>query len=495
MEYIKIKSGAIVFLQTFAINENLSSRKEIVAKGIGHVIRDVEFYYLGEHIWYSESISSRQNVESCYEIEGFDFNVSRSAIDFVNPQQSIQGHCRVFLSFFFNKTISIAYHILLNGDDESCYSFDFITLLSKWFLDSNVPSYFSLGHTAFRISDFPISKAGEWLPDGNRIEITDKTKEIEKQTPLLKELSLRYKKYIVQQCFDCQKVTSGFLEQYFAQSDINHVFIDLWEGMKVSDSPGPDSLLQTIKTNHKNELLHLFTLNCGWQNMDEDTFSDICGKDMTMENNELLLSNDVVTLLIETEHDIIRRYNLSVPEYLKILQLQLARKATIIYATKTLLDTVVHHSKDIEQMVFRNQDLNFRLARQLLAYDALQYFDPIKMKLSANISSALEIEKYKEQFEHNMAFIDSTVRNIKDGASSSREIVMNIILGIVSVISAFQLFFVGTRMPFLSDFWHVESGTIGAIVITIIAALAIFFVLLLVITGVRTLYLSITHKD
>lgn len=146
-------------------------------------------------------------------------------------------------------------------------------------------------------------------------------------------------------------------------------------------------------------------------------------------------------------------------------------------------------------MVFRNQDLNFRLARQLLAYDALQYFDPIKMKLSANISSALEIEKYKEQFEHNMAFIDSTVRNIKDGASSSREIVMNIILGIVSVISAFQLFFVGTRMPFLSDFWHVESGTIGAIVITIIAALAIFFVLLLIITGVRTLYLSITHKD
>ena len=67
---------------------------------------------------------------------------------------------------------------------------------------------------------------------------------------------------------------------------------------------------------------------------------------------------------------------------------------------------------------------------------------------------------------------------------------MNIILGIVSVISAFQLFFVGTKMPFLSEFWHVQSqssSVIGAIIISAVAVISIVIVLVALYSVIRGL--------
>lgn len=78
--------------------------------------------------------------------------------------------------------------------------------------------------------------------------------------------------------------------------------------------------------------------------------------------------------------------------------------------------------------------------------------------------------------------LDQSLSNISEAKSAKAENMLNLILGFISIASAFQLFFSPNEMPFIEKTFGLDSTSgLASFTVASIAALAIFAILYLLV--------------
>ena len=99
----------------------------------------------------------------------------------------------------------------------------------------------------------------------------------------------------------------------------------------------------------------------------------------------------------------------------------------------------------------------------------------------------LKLEEDMAEFHEIRQMVDSSLENLSDYKAMKADAFLNIILAIISVASTFELLFQNSEMPFLSYF-GLNSGGLSAWLVTIVAAVTIFALLILMKSGLKKLY-------
>ena len=169
----------------------------------------------------------------------------------------------------------------------------------------------------------------------------------------------------------------------------------------------------------------------------------------------------------------------------------LAKKYIIGLATDTVvLNSLNAEQKSAEELIGENASLSLRLTRLITQLDVVKYSKfPSHKVMFDRTTARLGLDRDYERLNSLMEKMDGSLHNLADYKSMKSEYLLNIILAIISVASAFQLFFGGTQMEFLERFWHFESGTLGAVIVMCVAAISIFAILY-ILTGLAKDFLA-----
>ena len=523
----------VTFIQTFTLDSALQFKPEQNSRGFVRPFSKNK--QVLENLWHNENSKQTSLVES-YELEGFDFHFTYSGYDDTSDSDfNLQGHCAVKMDVFFGKTVSVTYRFNFRKDvckTHKPFTIDRLIGFLDTYLYSERRS-FSVPEdlderASFEKFDSMMGSASIGLPlseDGSPLDMNAVCKiefngEISCRKAMT-EIQRRYKSFIVRNCTCIRPGTSRAVsktvrcEAISPLDDDKYAFVSVPHNLQHIDE-NKDNLFSTqrnaplkngeviehIKRHHKKELMGLISmLQELWIDSNEELFESICGQDVTLNTDECAFIGDRVGICFVTYfrgNEIWEDHLMAGsefdgvvwPECLMVLQFYLAQRMVVRNATRVLLQNAVSHTdrQNLSRIVSRNQDINFYLAQSMLQFDAVQYKFTFNAQMADSIANRLNIKAIKEQFEHHMSTVDKSVRNIKDSLSSSREIRMNVILGIVSIISAFQLFFVGTSMPFLSEYWNIESGSIGAILITLVAGVAVIVILILLVSAIKFIF-------
>lgn len=525
---LQIPRLCVVFIQTFSLPHFLSFSvpKGTTAKECPN------FTLLSESIWSSDSLNPSQTVEN-YALPGFGFDIQLPLAYNVEKGEfeafELKGKCLVNMACFFGDTVSLTYHFFF--DQQMCESSD---PFSIWrlidFLDFylTTPFYSKVlestnsitDNSTATFTDVPFTEDG--TPLFNDVEQTIQLNHETGIKEAFASIRQRYKGYIIKH-FTKNKAGLSYNTKKEKKNlevseivDTKYAYVELPRNLQDPQKDGSDyfsldnefalsdeEVITHIQESHKKELLSLFSLSA--IDDSEGIFETYCGDDILDSSDSMAYVGENVALFIETysrpkdeekrmidwTEETRKQYDgVCRPDLLMLLQFCLAKKTVVRNASSVLLRNAVSHGNkmDITNVINRNQIITFVLGQSMLQYDAVRYRHPNFCQIDKRITDRLKVMKDRNEFEYSIRIIDDSLRNIKDGQASSREVTMNIILGIVSVISAFQLFFVGTKMPFLSDFWEIESGTIGALLITIVAGIAIFLVLGFLFSAIRSLF-------
>ena len=95
-------------------------------------------------------------------------------------------------------------------------------------------------------------------------------------------------------------------------------------------------------------------------------------------------------------------------------------------------------------------------------------------------SRRFSLKEDEESLRNLMDAVDSSLHNISDYKSMKSEFLLNVILGIVSVASTFELLFQDSEMPFLTHFGF-ESSRLAAVLVAAIASITVFALLLVIV--------------
>lgn len=520
----------VVIIQTFTLDSSFIFKLGPNTSGLIHRFNLNE--ELNENLWFDENPKPFPFSEN-YELKGFDFHFTSQG-DYYIPDSDfdLQGHCAVKMDVLFGKTISVTYRF--NFNQKVCKThksfttdrtIDFIKcFLSSEHRSAQNPSdsdddkggaFFESAHIVFPFSEDGLPLSTQSGTSKSEISLNGNSCRAKAGTEILH----RYKSFIIRCCtgfrngisrsngkLAIETAINSLDEEVYAYVDIPHTLMHLDSQNEDLFSNKRDAALNNkeiidhIKRYHRRELINLLSLTPEhWGEKNEELFDSVCGNDITMDTDDLVFIGDRVGVCFGLYYrgqsiwdDFLPEINeydgITWPECMMMLQFYLAQRTVIRHATKILLRNAVSQgdSLNLTSIISRNQDINFYLAQSMLQYEAVQYRQTFYARMAEDIAKRLKIKSIKAQFEHHMNTIDNSLRNIKDSQSSSRETRMNIILGIVSVISAFQLFFVGTKMPFLSEYWHIESGVIGAILITIVAVVAVIVILVFLYSALKS---------
>jgi hypothetical protein len=271
-------------------------------------------------------------------------------------------------------------------------------------------------------------------------------------------------------------------------------------------------IVEHIREEHKSELMGLLSLYPReWPYRDPADYDEVCGRSIAIDTDDLVLAGSSVVLVLGTygrrgkESEAVdwkkvaeerSRYHVYWPEYLMILQMVLAKKYILDYVTdQMVLTTLKWESRRPERMLESNAAMSVRLMRLLAQLNILKYAKfPSHKVMYDRTCARLGIAEAQERTNALIENLDAGLNNMKDLRASRREAAMNVILGILAVVSAFQLFFGSTEFKFWETLWpQQDTDKVGAIVIFIVAVFA-FFVLFQITVTVIYLFINKFRK-
>lgn len=333
------------------------------------------------------------------------------------------------------------------------------------------------------------------------------------------QVALRYKKYVYRACsrFKEEVPLSERAKQMrrwrgegadawsalTVANDLHYAMVDIWENVRHIEKDGSDlfdkdaaqrlteaQIIDHIREEHKAELIGLLSLYPEeWPYRDPEAFGEVCGENIAIDTDDLVLAGSSLCVVIGTygrrgegedgvnwvEHLKERaHYHVSWPEYLMILQMILAKKYVIGLAT----DQVVHSTLDAEEkspdaLIGQNAELSLRLTRMVTQLDVVKYAKfPSHKVMHDRTTARLGIEADYERLNKLMASVDNSLHNQADYKSMKSDAFLNNVLIVVSVVSAFQLFFVPEEMPFLSH-WGFSTHMAARILVYFVAVISL----------------------
>jgi hypothetical protein len=424
-----------------------------------------------------------------YSLKGFSMNISLDEPYLVH----LNGSLYVEMSYFFNKTVTLTYRLVNDGKafrSDNLLTTDHLIGLAAlnmgaehWSQNDDDEEGTNIN---FELKSVDISSL-HLRDDGTCV--TQIVKKLHPQADPLQKVDLvgsgnsfevvceRYKKHILDWCTVSTSKVIALETESLADKmrDLKYVMVDIWEDLQHYDGSfqqfgvNEAGIISHIVDFHKQELVGLMSLYPGeWPFRCKEAFEDVCGCNVAIDTDDLVLVNQNMCVVVGTyglrsadaptdwaEHLAERsHYHVSWPEYLLILEMILAKKFTISYASDQLLSATLgnNSSADPHELIAKNSKLSVTLTRLLLQLDVIKYSKFISHKIMFDrTTKRLELDSDMERLREMMDSINDSLHNLSEYKSMRQSSTLNIVLGLISSVSLFEILFQPIELPFLEQ--------------------------------------------
>jgi hypothetical protein len=145
-------------------------------------------------------------------------------------------------------------------------------------------------------------------------------------------------------------------------------------------------------------------------------------------------------------------YQVSWQEYLIILQIVLAKKHVVGLAKEKLVEvsTSARGNTSLE-LIRKNAEMGMRLTRMVILLDLLKYSKFASHKVMFDRTTRrLGLDNDLKQLKDIVEMADNSLHNLSDYKSVRSDYILNIVLAVISVVSALGLLFNKLEMPFIN---------------------------------------------
>ena len=451
-----------------------------------------------------------------FTMSGFDFTMSiiPDKNDDFDPVM-LKGHAFVHADLFFAHTMSLTYRFCFNGSEafveninsnKTCPALtDHIINFLSTYLNAEhwSPSLNGEGpieskintETELHIHNINFNKDGKYLKNNDEKLI------IKGEGRGFDNIALRYKKYIYNNCrFKYGIGLANKIEHLLyrwkhpmtVDNDSHYAMVDIWEDVQhpTGDKACPDyfaestsisekAVIDHIRDQHKAELIGLMTLYPNeWIYRDPNDYDEVCGEDIAIDTDDLVLAGSNVSLVIGTygrredeattnwvKHlqGMRKAYQVSWQEYLLILQIVLAKKHVIgIAKDKLVALSMTSRSGRSLELIRQNAEMGMRLTRMVIQLNLLKYSKFASHKVMFDRTTRrLNLEHDTNELKDIMEMADNGLRNLSDYKSVRSDYILTAVLAVLSIVSALGLLFQELKMPFLTD--KKDSGLFGLV--------------------------------
>ncbi len=505
---------SVVLIQMFSLDKfkEFDMDKALSSGIVARITKSID------HLIFVMNRKDRENVRR-FKLDGFSFSLSLD-----DPYHiDMKGNVQVEMLVLFGYMVSVTYRFVFDGNlcslSEPACTDHIIALLSShlsaehWSRnEGEEETNINLEIKDFCISGLRISENGKVLPGGK-----EDTLHLEGCSRVFDELSVRYKRFVRSQCSSYRQMTTreekylnekSACEDAGSYDDLHYAMVDIWENVMHHSYYGDDifsnsrierltesEIVNHIRNCHQEELIGLMTLYPEeWPYRDRKSYDEICGENIAIDIDDLVLVNANVCVVIGTygrrgtdspvnwaEHLEERaEYHVSWPEYMSILEMVLAKK----YIVNSVEDELVEASMNMSnvsssELIARNAELSMRFSRMIVQLNIVKYSKFMSHKVMFDrTTKRLDLENDQKKLIKLMEMTDSSLHNISDYRSVKADMVLNVILAIISVVSTFEILFQNVSLPFL-EYFGMKSSDTAALLVWFVAALALFGLLLL----------------
>lgn len=434
-----------------------------------------------------------------YKLPDFDFTVHLDAESHLY-EAGVSGKIKAEMSVFFDKTVVLTFSMMLDG--KACQSTAPLTtdhLISlvalnmggeHWSSDPDnekTASNINLKSSPVIIRNLYVGDGGEWLTQP--VTLSGEGAVSNEEENVFSQACARYRKAIL-------KCEPKLLYKYQ-----DFAYVDVWEDVDNFDGSlqkmeKEEDMIAYIARECKKELVGLMTLYPKeWPYRTEDSFAEVCGKNIAIDSDDLILLNSNMCVAFGTygrraagsptnwaDHLALREtYYVSWPEYMLILEMVLAKKYTIATAREFLIRSarIGKNIYSARESIENNAKVELVITQLLLRLDAVNYskFMSHKVMFDRTIKR-LEIEKDQANLKEVMAKVSDSLSNLSKMRSLRQAEMFNIVLGGISIASLFQVIFSDIDIPFLEHLGYPWARNAGLTLVSV----AIFLVFAGIIT-------------
>ncbi len=295
-------------------------------------------------------------------------------------------------------------------------------------------------------------------------------------------------------------------------SESIHTFIDVSDnvghlGENIFETMDEEAIIEHIETCHRAELVGLMSLYpFEWPYRMEHSYLDVCGRNIAIDTDDLVLANQNLTLVMGTygkrgeeastdwkKHLAIREtYHVCWPEYLTIVKIILAKKQIINYAIGKYVNVDLSQIDDKRLSWRQRAQRMLDLIRQnaVLSSDTtslLRRLDPMRhlrfaahrhmFALTEQRLGVVEDERYLREVSER---IDHSLSNANDSLERYQSQRSNRILMVISLATLFGVLLQNKEVPLFTQFFSEQTGLLSG---------AFFVLVTLAIIGVVTVEL------
>lgn len=470
---LQYNSFTVIFMQTF------------VSMNVKEVEGDVISDFIDREIF----AKFNDNLVKRYELP--DFNIKIDLSPEGNYLNSIKGIVKVQAAVYFNNAVSISYRFVVNDKSgsfcksENPFTADDLILLSG--LLQGVEHWekkgdeYTINSESFKISisDLKIPNYGETVLDGKE--------------NFVKLLSL-YKSMLVDET-----------ENDECCKDSYYSFVDVWENVghlggfdfsKLSEA----GIIEHIRNEHKPELIGIMSsYPFEWPFRSATDFNNICGDNIAIDTDDLVLVNENMTLIFGTyglrgtnaktdwkEHLESRAiYHTSWMEYFILVEMAIIKKVVMTYVLMRYNENIDKISSpdrnkkgsytDLKEVIYNNAILNIKLISIISKLDVARYLRYMSHKhMYRKTCENLAIEEDLRQLEYITENSDLALNNANNIRELKQSNQTNLVLGIISIASLLEIVLSEAQIPLFDEF---EFGVLS----TTAGRLVVFFTILLII--------------
>ena len=505
---------SVVFIQMFSLDrfKEFDLDKALSSGIVTRMAKSID------HLIFVMNRKDRENIRR-FKLDGFGFSLSLD-----DPYHiDMKGNVHVEMLVLFGYMVSITYRFVFDGNlcslSEPACTDHIIALLSShlsaeyWSRnEGEEETNINLEINDFRISGLRISENGQVLEKGKEDSL-----QLKGCSRVFDELSVRYKRFIRSRCSSYRQMTTRE-EKYLNEKsacddagsyeDLHYALVDIWENVMHHSDDGDDifssirkerlsesEIINHIRDCHQEELIGLMTLYPEeWTYRDRKSYDEICGENIAIDIDDLVLVNANVCVVIGTygrrgtdspvnwaEHLEERaEYHVSWPEYMAILEMVLAKKYILNRVEDELVEASMNTANvSSSELIARNAELSMRFSRMIVQLNVVKYSKFMSHKVMFDRTTRrLDLENDQKKLIKLMEMTDSSLHNISDYKSVKADMVLNVILAIISVVSTFEILFQNVSLPFL-EYFGMHSSDTAALLVWFVAALALFGLLLL----------------
>ena len=282
------------------------------------------------------------------------------------------------------------------------------------------------------------------------------------------------------------------------KEDSTYAYVDVWEsllhnGERIKEGEEAETISHIIG-DHSRELVGLMSLYPSeWPYRTDESYDEVCGGNIAIDTDDLVIANQKVCVVfgaygirgdgaatdwVAHLSKIRKVFHVSWPEYLLILEMLLIKKHIIKYADSILMDSALSKKafQNTTKSVEENAKLHLDIMKMISHLDAVKYLRYVSHKVMFDkTQERLRIEEERAKLEESMERIDDALNNIGDSKSLRQGWLLNVILGVISVASLFQVVFMDVSIPLLLDYIGIEASNTVAIILIEFTMLLIIF--------------------